>query len=412
MSTTSTTTETTTTTVEGHYWERRRPAPGALLPLAVGAVGLIGLGLLHGVPVRDSIESELTRGATSALAAAGAPDVKVDLTGRDAMVTGELPEGISSDAVVSAVEAVDGIRVVKAEFTSVGGQAMAPSSTPEPSTDASAMAEPSTDASAMAEPSADSSAVAEPSPATTAVSAGPSVDAKAADGKVTLTGKVGSQAAIDALVVEAEKAYGAGNVTNQLVVDPAASDQGLSSLGGVLTALGKDSAGAATLAEGTITLTGTVASAEAKTAAATAAALVTGDPTKVVDQLTVAAAPAAPAVSPIQATFDALPQITFATASSSLTPAGYQAVLKAAAVLKANPAVKVRIEGHTDDLGDPEVNRQLSVGRGASVRQTLRTLGIADDRMSYRGYGQTRPKVPNTSDANRALNRRVMFIVL
>ena len=50
--------------------------------------------------------------------------------------------------------------------------------------------------------------------------------------------------------------------------------------------------------------------------------------------------------------------------------------------------------------------------RAENVRHTLHGLGISHDRMSYIGYGESKPKVVNSSDANRAANRRVQFVVL
>jgi outer membrane protein OmpA-like peptidoglycan-associated protein len=248
----------------------------------------------------------------------------------------------------------------------------------------------------------------EASPSGAAQLGSPSVSAAISGGKVVLTGKVPSKEVADALVKTAEATFGAGNVDNQLTVDATVSDTGIFALGGVLAALGKASSATAALDGGVLTLTGTVPGEDAKKAAVAAAATVTGDIGKVQDKLTVASAP----TSGPQVQLLALPQITFQNASASLTSAGYAAVRQAAEILKANPNVKVRIEGHTDDNGDSEINRELSVARAANVRLTLRTLGIADDRMSYRGYGETRPKVANTSDANRAMNRRVEFVVL
>jgi outer membrane protein OmpA-like peptidoglycan-associated protein len=83
-----------------------------------------------------------------------------------------------------------------------------------------------------------------------------------------------------------------------------------------------------------------------------------------------------------------------------------------AAILKAHPAVRVRIEGHTDSTGTPATNLALSQARAETVRATLESLGIAADRMSTVGFGATQPLVPDTTPANQAINRRVQFVVL
>jgi len=399
-STGSSTTTTITKTIEGHYWEPNRKS-SALWPVAVGALGLLGLGLIHGIPVRHSIEDHIRSETTTKLSALGLPStVGVDVTGRDVTLT-NIPPGTDLATLVSTVEGLEGVRVATVSGSSAAP--VTPSASASPSVEASASVAPSP--SDTAAPSPSDTASASPSPA---AATPPTVSAAINAGKVVLTGKVPSKDVADKLAADAAAVFGAGNVDNQLTVDDTVGPDGLAALGTVISALGKDSAATVALSGGAITLTGTVPSDDAKKAADAAAATVTGDVGKVTDQLTVASAP----TSAPQAQLAALPQITFQTASASLTPAGYAAVKQAAAILKANPAVKVRIEGNTDDIGDSEINRELSVARAANVRTALRYLGIADDRMSYVGYGESRPKVANTSDAARAINRRVEFVVL
>ncbi|HTE50937.1 MAG TPA: OmpA family protein [Kofleriaceae bacterium] len=84
-----------------------------------------------------------------------------------------------------------------------------------------------------------------------------------------------------------------------------------------------------------------------------------------------------------------------------------------AAALRASPEVKrVRIEGHTDNVGDPAFNQQLSEKRAARVASELEKRGIDDDRLETVGHGETRPAAPNGSPAGRAKNRRVEFIIV
>lgn len=79
-------------------------------------------------------------------------------------------------------------------------------------------------------------------------------------------------------------------------------------------------------------------------------------------------------------------------------------------VLQKNPNITIEIQGHTDNVGKPAYNLKLSDRRAASVRKYLVAHGIAPDRLTSKGYGMTRPLVPNTTAENRALNRRVQFI--
>ena len=71
-------------------------------------------------------------------------------------------------------------------------------------------------------------------------------------------------------------------------------------------------------------------------------------------------------------------------------------------------AKKIFIQGHTDSDGDDKYNLKLSLDRGLSVKQHLiANFSIAPDRLKIVGYGESMPLVPNLSDANKQLNRRV-----
>ncbi len=69
--------------------------------------------------------------------------------------------------------------------------------------------------------------------------------------------------------------------------------------------------------------------------------------------------------------------------------------------------VKISIEGHTDNVGDPAYNLKLSKDRASSVADYLVKNGIDKKRINSTGFGEKNPKVPNNSDENRAKNRRV-----
>jgi len=81
-----------------------------------------------------------------------------------------------------------------------------------------------------------------------------------------------------------------------------------------------------------------------------------------------------------------------------------------AEIMKQNPKLEIEIQGHTDNKGTPAYNQRLSDRRSASVMKALTQRGIASSRLRSKGYGQTQPIVPNDTEQNRALNRRVQFI--
>jgi outer membrane protein OmpA-like peptidoglycan-associated protein len=104
--------------------------------------------------------------------------------------------------------------------------------------------------------------------------------------------------------------------------------------------------------------------------------------------------------------------ITFDLNSSKLDSASFFELDRVIELLNKNESIKIEIAAHTDDLGDEDYNLKLSGERAASVIKYLSSKSIAADRMVAKGYGSSKPLVPNDSDENRALNRRVELTVL
>jgi len=77
-----------------------------------------------------------------------------------------------------------------------------------------------------------------------------------------------------------------------------------------------------------------------------------------------------------------------------------------------NSSIEVAIHGHTDDIGDELSNQELSSKRAKQVHDYLINGGVSADRLSYKGYGESKALVPNDSDENRAVNRRTEFYVV
>jgi len=103
--------------------------------------------------------------------------------------------------------------------------------------------------------------------------------------------------------------------------------------------------------------------------------------------------------------------ILFETNSSELSNRSKFILRQFSDFLKEHPSSKILIQGHTDDVGDPERNMTLSQERAESVKGYLVELGISPNRLKAKGYGVTIPKVPNNSEANRAKNRRTDFLI-
>ena len=108
-----------------------------------------------------------------------------------------------------------------------------------------------------------------------------------------------------------------------------------------------------------------------------------------------------------------LQQVHFATGSATIEPDSFPMLGEIASLLKANPSIKkMRIEGHTDNRGNADMNLDLSKRRAASVRVWLEQHGVEGNRLESEGYGLTRPIESNDTDAGRLANRRVEFKIL
>ena len=105
--------------------------------------------------------------------------------------------------------------------------------------------------------------------------------------------------------------------------------------------------------------------------------------------------------------------ILFATGKADLKPESRPVLKEIGATLTKHPQLKILIEGHTDNVGSAASNLTLSDARAAAVKAALVSqFGIAEDRMTTKGLGDTKPTVPNATPAGRAQNRRVELVKL
>lgn len=106
-----------------------------------------------------------------------------------------------------------------------------------------------------------------------------------------------------------------------------------------------------------------------------------------------------------------LGDVLFATASAQLQAGAHVNLDKLVNFLNEYPERRVHIEGHTDNIGAIEYNRDLSQRRADSVRHFLTQQGIASGRITTAGMGMDRPVASNTSATGRQMNRRVEIII-
>jgi outer membrane protein OmpA-like peptidoglycan-associated protein len=104
--------------------------------------------------------------------------------------------------------------------------------------------------------------------------------------------------------------------------------------------------------------------------------------------------------------------IFFETGKSTLKPNSFEELNKIANFLTDNNAVKIQIEGHTDNVGKPDANLKLSKWRARAVQQYLKNKGISEERVKFDGFGATKPVAKNNTPQGRSQNRRVEFNIL
>src|SRR5690606_23225628 len=80
--------------------------------------------------------------------------------------------------------------------------------------------------------------------------------------------------------------------------------------------------------------------------------------------------------------------------------------------LKENKSIKILLEGHTDNLGNVQLNKELSLNRASAIRKRLVDLGVEFERMRIAGWGGTKPIATNQNEEGRASNRRVEMVIV
>jgi len=101
--------------------------------------------------------------------------------------------------------------------------------------------------------------------------------------------------------------------------------------------------------------------------------------------------------------------ITFETGKADITPESAQILMKSLKTAETYPEIIVEISGHTDNVGSSTSNQKLSQKRADAVRDWLISKGVSPDRMISKGYGEDNPRVPNDTEENRRMNRRIEF---
>jgi outer membrane protein OmpA-like peptidoglycan-associated protein/Tol biopolymer transport system component len=107
----------------------------------------------------------------------------------------------------------------------------------------------------------------------------------------------------------------------------------------------------------------------------------------------------------------ALQNIFFDTNKFELLPNSMVELNILTELLKNNTTMSIEIQGHTDNVGDVKLNEKLSENRAKSVYDFLVNNGIDKRRLSFKGYGETKPRSANSTEEGRKQNRRTEFVV-
>ena len=117
-------------------------------------------------------------------------------------------------------------------------------------------------------------------------------------------------------------------------------------------------------------------------------------------------------LEPIQVRKFVLRNLFFATDKTDILPSSDAALQELYSLLNDNPDIRIRIIGHTDDIGRDDYNLRLSKGRSESVKEEMVRRGIDAQRIETAGRGEQDPIVPNDTDEHRQMNRRVEIEIL
>jgi outer membrane protein OmpA-like peptidoglycan-associated protein len=119
------------------------------------------------------------------------------------------------------------------------------------------------------------------------------------------------------------------------------------------------------------------------------------------------------ALQPIEANASViLKNVFFDTKQTQLKSESITELDNIVMLMNDNPKLKIQIGGHTDNVGKPADNLKLSLGRAVAVVNFLLGKGIKNERLSFKGFGETKPVADNKTEQGRSVNRRTELSVI
>lgn len=234
----------------------------------------------------------------------------------------------------------------------------------------------------------------------------PTLWANIADGKLTVSGTVPNETTKNAILAEANNMYGAENVIDRLTISNTVGKAAWMPAGLGMFGLMKEGIKRAGFGveNGKLTVSGIVKSAEAETKLL-ADARTAFPGVEVIDNVETEAV----AVQTSIGEFLKTRTVEFAAGSAVLTARGRAILDTVAMMLGEAPDALIEVSGHTDDRGNDEANMILSQRRADASEAYLIRKGIADERMTSKGFGETSPVADNATVEGRQRNRRIQF---
>lgn len=107
-----------------------------------------------------------------------------------------------------------------------------------------------------------------------------------------------------------------------------------------------------------------------------------------------------------------LEDVLFELSKDKLLPQSFEELNKVVKLMKENPDLRIRLEGHTDTRGSAKANLRLSKARVEAVKDYLVSKGISKKRIEGKGFGGSQPLFTDDSEENRMKNRRVEFVII
>ncbi len=102
--------------------------------------------------------------------------------------------------------------------------------------------------------------------------------------------------------------------------------------------------------------------------------------------------------------------INFDSGKATIKPDSETVITEIVKALQSQPDLKVKVEGHTDNVGNEAANQQLSEDRAKAVMEAVVAAGIDPARLSSQGFGMSKPIADNNTEEGRAQNRRVELV--